>query len=252
MYTAIQLASTLNKKYLPGAQAFLRSLVKYNKINYLYNFFIFEEISDTEKRSLKLIYPYINFININQKDFSYYNTCDKFRTWNFNCYNRFEIFTLECEKIVFFDLDMIVMSKLDEVFEFQGDFGAVNIQSFGRLDHPTEKIFDGGLMVISKKFLNNKTKEQLINISKLKKWTSDEPVLNLFFEKHLTFLRKRYNILSYEYGQYKDDCSILQYVGEKKPWTGDTIQENFDDYIIKKCKITELTKMQRMFNVYAS
>ena len=252
MHTDIQLVSTLNKKYLPGARAFLRSLTKHNKINYLYNFFIFDEISNSDKESLEFIYPHINFIEINKQDYSYYNTNDVFRNWGFNCFNRFEIFTLNCKKLIFFDLDMIVLGSLDELFTSDVRFGSVEIESFGRLDHPTKRMFDGGLMIISEEFLTNKTKDRLIEISKFKKWSSDEPVLNLYFEDSVTFLPKKYNILSYEYGKHKNNCSILQYVGSKKPWFGDTIQDIFDEYIIKKCKVTEHAKMQRVFNSYAN
>jgi len=252
MYTEVQLASTLNKQYLPGARAFLRSLVKHNKINYLYNFFIFEDITNIDKESLKLIYPHINFIEINKEEYAYYNTNDIFRNWGFNCFNRFEIFTLQCKKLIFFDLDMIVLHSLEELFASDVRFGSVEIESFGRLDHPTRRMFDGGLMVISEEFLTHKTKDKLIEISKLKQWSSDEPVLNLFFEDVITFLPKKYNILSYEYGKHRNNCSMLQYVGAKKPWAGNAIQDVFDEYVIKKCKVTELTKMQRIFNTYAS
>ena len=252
MYTDIQLVSTLNKKYLPGARAFLRSLVKHNKINYLYNFFIFEEISSSDKESLQCIYPSVNFIEIDTEDYSYYNTNDVFRNWGFNCFNRFEIFTLKCKKLIFFDLDMIVLDSLEDIFTSDVRFGSVEIEPFGRLDHPTKRMFDGGLMVISEEFLTHKTKNKLIEISKLKKWSSDEPVLNLFFENDVTFLPKKYNILSYEYNKHKNNCSVLQYVGTKKPWAGKTIESNFDIYVIKRNKITDLMKIQHIFNQYAN
>ena len=44
--TSTQLVSTINKKYIPGAIAFLKSLKKYNDINLLYNFYLFEELSN--------------------------------------------------------------------------------------------------------------------------------------------------------------------------------------------------------------
>ena len=87
---------------------------------------------------------------------------------------------------------MIVLDTLQELFASDVRFGSVEIEPFGRLDHPTRRMFDGGLMVISEEFLTHKTKDKLIEISKLKQWSSDEPVLNLFFEDAITFLPKKY------------------------------------------------------------
>lgn len=253
MSTDIQFASTLNNKYYDGAKALLVSLKRHNPcISLLYNFLVFDNIDNNKKEDLKKIYSNINFIQIPEQDYNYYNTSDEWRNWEFNCYNRFEIFNIKCEKLIFLDLDMIIMQNIEELLAFKGAFGSVLINEKNRLDHPSKNVFDGGLMIIDSKFLNKTTKEDLIKISKSKKWTSDEPVLNLYFEQYLEILPKKYNILSYEYEQYKNDCAILQYVGAKKPWMGKEVCESFDEYIIKNNKPTTLKKMQRLFYEYCN
>ena len=248
--TDTQFASTLNKKYLPGARAFLKSLIEKNSFNYLYNFFVFDEIDQNERNSLENVYPNINFIDIDKSLYNYYNTCDTFRNWGINCYNRFDIFTLKCEKVIFFDVDIIVLDSINEISDFNGEFGAIEAPNYSRLDHTTSKFFDGGVMIISKKFLSEKTRDTLIDISKQKKWSSDEPVLNAFFENSVTYLPNKYNVLTFDYPNHRNNTSILQYVGHKKPWYGDSIDSNYDDFIKKSVKVTDLIKFQNLFNKY--
>lgn len=251
MHDSIQFASTINSKYVKGACNFLRSLIKFNPdIKFKYNFLQFEELNNSDIESIKKIYPYSSFQRVVSEDYNYYNTESRFRTWEYNCFNRFDIFTIKAKKIIFFDLDMIVNKPLNYVFDTNFDFASVMVEEKNRIDHPSKKIFDGGLMVISEKFLSQKTKDELIKISKIKKWSSDEPVLNQYFENKIQFLPKEYNVLSYEYSKYKNNFAILQYVGSKKPWFGDKIEECYDEYIIKNNKINDLIKMKTIFNNY--
>jgi len=247
----MQFASTINKKYLPGAKVFLKSLITHNKnLNNTYNMLMFDDLNAEDKCCLTNVYKNTNFISIQNTDYNYYNTSDEFRTWGFNCFNRFDIFTIKAKKLIFFDLDMVINQPLDYIFNINVDFASVLVNEKNRIDHPTKEFFDGGLMIISEKYLNKKTKDKLIEISKTKKWSSDEPVLNLFFENKVYFLPKSFNVLSYEFFEHKNDYHILQYVGANKPWMGNTIEECFDPHIIKNNTIVDLKKMLRIFKNY--
>ena len=63
-------------------------------------------------------------------------------------------------------------------------------------------------MIISKKFLNIETRNKLIELSKTKEWTSDEPVLNTYF-RNLTFIPKKFNVLTSEYNDYTLKVNIV-------------------------------------------
>lgn len=243
-----QFASTINKKYMPGAIKFLKSLKLHNPhYNYLYNFFIIDNSLDKDdKTSISSIYRNVKFIDILSDDYKYNSLSNKWRDWGYNCFNRFDIFLLECDKVIFFDLDMLCFNNLDYLISIDCDFGAVQAPEEQRLDHPNEKYFDGGLMVISKKFLNKETKQSLIEISKQKYWTSDEPVLNSFFN-NITWLPKKYNVLTSEYSKAKD-ISILQYVGHKKPWNSKNLTENFDKFIFSTQGGINVIKLQYLYN----
>lgn len=244
----IQFASTINKKYVPGAIKFLKSLLKHNPhYNYLYNFFIIDDSLDEEdKNKIIAVYKNINFLPIRNLDYEYNSLSNKWRDWGFNCYNRFDIFLLNCDKLIFFDLDMLVFSNLDELINTNCDFGSVQAPEEFILDHPNKKYFDGGLMIISKKYLNNKTRQSLIEISKERKWTSDEPVLNTFF-KDVYWLPKKYNVLTSEFNKFKD-IAILQYVGHKKPWYSKKLIENFDEFIFLTQGGLNVAKLQSIYN----
>jgi len=246
----IQFASTINKKYVPGAIKFLKSLKKYNPdYNFLYNFFVIDDSLDTSDRALlKQFYNNINFINIKNLDYEYDSLSKQWRDWGYNCFNRFDIFLLECDKLIFFDLDMLVFSCLDDLIKEDCDFGSVQAPEQYILDHPNEKYFDGGLMVISKKYLNKSTRQSLIEISKQKKWTSDEPVLNTYFN-NIHWLPKKYNVLTSEFNNFKlENIAILQYVGSNKPWNSKKLIENFDDFIFKTQGGLSVVKLQNIFN----
>jgi len=248
MLVDIQFASTINKKYVPGAIKFLKSLKLHNpNYNYLYNFFIIDNsLDDEDKKSISSVYKNVKFKNIIKNDYEYDSLSKKWRDWGYNCFNRFDIFLVECDKLIFFDLDMICFTNLDEVITANCDFGAVQAPLEYKLDHPDKKYFDGGLMVISKKYLNEKTKQSLIDISKQKYWTSDEPVLNTFFN-NITWLPKKYNVLTSEYNRHRD-ISILQYVGSKKPWNSKKLIENFDEFIFLTQGGLNVIKLQGLFN----
>jgi hypothetical protein len=246
----IQFASTINKKYVPGAIKFLKSLKLHNpNYNYRYNFFIIDNsLSQEDKDNLTQIYNNIVFRDILKSDYEYDSLSKEWRNWEYNCFNRFDIFLLECDRLIFFDLDMIVFTSLDEVINCECDFGAVKGPRKNIIDHPVADYFEGGLMVISKKYLNYNTRQELINLSKQKKWTSDEPVLNAYFT-NVTYIPKKYNVLTSEYSDYEfTPISILQYVGTKKPWYTKNLKDNFDEFIITSQGILRTKKLQNLYD----
>ena len=88
---------------------------------------------------------------------------------------------------------MLVLKDISELLNTDVDFGAVAVLPIlgSVMDHPGSYdksiiTFDGGLMVISNRYLNEKTKRDLIEIAFQKKWSSDEPILNVFFTNDKT------------------------------------------------------------------
>lgn len=246
----LQFASTINKDYVFGAIKFLKSLKQFNpNCDFLYNFLVIDNaLSEAEKTSIKAVYDNCKFIDIRNEDYLYDNLSCEWRHWKHNCFNRFDMFLINCDKLIFFDLDFVCIGSLDELINIDCEFGAVKGLKENKIDHLNEDYFRAGLMVISKKYLNAQTRHDLIELSKKSLWSSDEPVLNAYFT-NFTPLPWKYNVLTSEYNDHAHaDIALLHYVGSKKPWFSSNLRENFDDYILKKQGIATLYKLQTLFN----
>jgi lipopolysaccharide biosynthesis glycosyltransferase len=108
-------------------------------------------------------------------------------------------------------------------------------------------------MIIGKKYLCKNTVEDLIKIAKQKKWTSDEPILNVFFDNtKTTFLPKKYNTLTTEItNDNLKDSLIIQYVGVKKPWLGKTLEDRHDTFNLQRLNSRTLAiKVDMLYQLY--
>ena len=204
------------------------------------------------------MYSKFIFKNIKNDDYKDCNYSNKWRTWNINCANRFEIFTTQgYDKVVFFDADMIVMDNIDYLFEIDVEFGGCEIVRDSEIDHPSKfdrtlRSFNGGLMVISKKYLNSETKNNLIKVAEQKPWSSDEPILNTYFDNtRVTFLPKCYNLLVPEVtAENFSTAKIIHYLSEKKVWYQGCIEDRYDEFIIKKLNnFSLLIKIDNLFRL---
>lgn len=256
----IACCSTLNDLYFDGFLTFFYSLKTHNpSFNLPYYIFSWGELSEYNIAKLKRIYSNFIFKDIDNTKYDKVEYSDKWRTWNINCINRFEIFTLtDYDKIVFLDADMLVLGDISYLFTVDVDFGACEIVKGSEMDHPgkfdkTLKSFDGGLMVISEKYLNRETQNALIDIALQKKWTSDEPILNAYFDNQkTTFLSKDYNLLTPEINEDNfKTAKIIQFVGEKKPWFNGQISDRYDRFTCRNMNNTSLLiKIDNLFSRY--
>jgi lipopolysaccharide biosynthesis glycosyltransferase len=234
----IACCTTLNDTYFKGFITFFHSVLKHNpNFNYPYVILTWGQLSEDNIKLLHSIYPNFIIKQIVNEDYADCQYSTVWRTWTINCNNRFDVFTLdEYDKIVFLDADMLCLGDISYLFECDVRFGACLTQS--EIDHPAKynkslKSFNGGLMVISRDYLNLKTKRELIDISLQKKWSSDEPILNMYFDNtKTTFLPKEYNTLSSEINlDNLATAKIIHFVGHKKPWDGDSYRERYDEFV---------------------
>lgn len=252
--------STLNDFYFDGFLTFFHSLLIHNPtFNYPYYIFNWGELSEKNIDILKAVYKGFIFKDINNKDYEGCVYSDAWREWKINCINRFDIFTLsDYDRIVFFDADMLVLKDITDLFDIDVRFGACEIVDGSEIDHPGKfqkgvRSFDGGLMIISREFLNQTTKKSLIDIAFQKKWTSDEPILNVFFNNDITtFLPKIYNTLTPDLTPSTlSNAKIIQFVGTKKPWFRGSICDRYDDFAIGRISnLPLLLKVEKLYNSY--
>lgn len=232
--------STLTKDYVPGFIVLLKSILK-NNPGICLPYIIFNEGNLDEKdiKTIKQIYSNITVCDINKKRYKNLKFSGM-RQWRINPGNRFEIFTIKnFEKIIFLDVDMICRGSIQELLDFNLDFGACH--------HPMikEEIphigfndgFNCGVMLINKKFLNKKFLLNAYNTAKKYSWLGNQATFNIIFKKHLTLLPQKYFITTSFLSKEKLNSAIfLHFVGNKKPWFNKNfeLKENYDDFVLNE------------------
>lgn len=228
----LSLVSTLTPDFVPGFKVLLRSLLTYNPITFDYIVFEVFPLTADDKADLLSIYPYLKFRSIQTADYNYNSIDTKWRVWGYNIFNRFDMFLLsEYDRIIFLDVDLVVRKSLQELFDTDVCFAACEMTKGTSIDHRVPRPFDGGVMVISQKFLTPQVRSDLISLSKLQDWSSDEPVLNQYFEKEVTYLDKQFNTLTTELTiPVFKRSAIIHFVGHCKPWHA----KKFDPFVLQK------------------
>lgn len=238
---------TLNSEYLPGAIAFFKSLLYHNKFNLPFLIYTWDNSDFTV---LKNIYNNISFVKVQStiKD----NVHNKFRKWKYDVFIKLELFNLsEYDKVYFFDFDLIVNNNIEELFNVECNFGAVKAPTCSyRYLYNVENYFDAGVLIVGKKYLNNKTYLELIELSQTNIWAGNEPLLNEYFFNKTTFLNKKYNTLTVDDISNLNEVSILQYVGAQKPWNEGELTKKYTPMALRNNNIISIHKAQALFNSY--
>jgi lipopolysaccharide biosynthesis glycosyltransferase len=228
----IAFTTTLDDTYFDGFIYTFASILKSSN-NFNYDLIIFEwnNLSEKNKEKIKSFYPNVIFKKVEEHHYVNHNFDTQYRVWNYNCNYRFDIFTLEYDKVVYFDCDMLFEIPVSELLAYDVDFGACQMPN-KKSDNQVIglKIFNAGLMVIGKKYLNIETRNELIRIANIKpsrhrNWTGNQPILNRFFLEKITWLPNKFNIIS------EDFCIDMfleknnyHFVGKLKPWNLDPNQ----------------------------
>jgi len=236
----IAFVTTLSDDFFPGAITTVKSLL-HNNPHFKYPIVIFEwkNLSDKNKKILRSIYKNIIFKSVRTEDYSSFESGEN-RNWNYNFNYRYDIFLLEeYDKIIFFDCDIIFNLDISKLIKIKCAFGAVARPKGINAQIGMRQGFNAGLMIISKKFLNNQTRDDLISISKhsavydkhinKRLWIGNEPILNNYFKK-FTKIPQKYNFCIDE---IKPRLNLQKYnihfIGSRKPW-----HNSIDRYVTNK------------------
>ena len=155
-----------------------------------------------------------------------------------NTFDKLSVFNLtEYEKIVYLDLDLLILENIDELFDYDG-------LSMAK-DHPFSELFNSGVMVIEPNKndydgLIKNMKEKMKN----KDHTSDQNIINEYFNGNINILPQAYNLLRRVYGDVKrnvyavkewddgiEDKKILHYIINPKPFKIDAPYEEKYSYL---------------------
>jgi lipopolysaccharide biosynthesis glycosyltransferase len=245
----IALATVLNDSYLAGYLLTVNSMIR-NSPNFDYDIIILDwgELSDDSKNVIKKLYSKVFFKKVDKKLYENHTFDEIHRKWTYNCNYRFDVFTLtDYDKVIFFDCDIIFQNDINELLILNYDFAACPLDRDRVKQTDSEFCFDAGLMVIGKKFLNERVRDELVEEGnkpppvidgfKAEGWLSDEPILNNYFKNYVFLLPKKYNTVASEITDetYKDQLNI-QYTGDKKPWNSDILEERLSRFTIEQIK----------------
>jgi lipopolysaccharide biosynthesis glycosyltransferase len=237
------LVTVLNDSYILGALTTFYSVLKHTS-NFNSDIIILDwgELNDTNKQKLKNLYNKVIFKPL---DIPFYEKCeyDTFdRKWTYNCNYRFDIFCLEeYDKVIFIDSDFLNLTSIEPLFNLKEDFSVVKGITEYVPQYKGTGCFDAGLMVVGKRYLKSRVRDELIKLSlspapPLKTgstlWASDEPILNTYFEKmDKNFISQQYNfltsLLTKETDIYNNN---FQFNGPLKPWMSTRLEDCFNEF----------------------
>lgn len=241
------IVTVLNDEYIVGALTTIYSFLK-NTPNFNSDIIILEwgDLSNVNKTKIKKLYNKTFFKQINKE---LYKKCEydtQYRIWTYNCNYRFEIFCLnEYDTVVFMDSDFLNLTSIAPLFNSNINFGIVKTEAEYVPQYTGKNCFDAGLMVVGKKYLKDSTRDDLIQLSlspapsiinSKQLWASDEPILNVFFEKKKkTILPQQYNFLTSLLDKDTDiHNNNFQFNGPLKPWMSNKLEDCFNSFTIKK------------------
>jgi len=231
----------LSKDYLLGAQAFLKSLiVNTPSLNLPFIILIWEDFNFS---CLMDIYPNIIFKKIDSKLYENSKCVSQHRVWKYNVFCRLEMFKLyNYDYLFYFDFDMLVLKNIESIFKLKYDFAAASAAD-------NSKWFNGGFFIVGNKYLNKKTFNELLTLSKSRNWEGNEALLNSFFFKKVHFMEGQYNTLTIDAFNIQN-TSILHYVGEKKPWHKGTLTDRYPFSCFQTNSPIALIKALKLFEYY--
>lgn len=241
----IAFTTVLDDKYLPGFLVTMNSILRRNK-NFNYDVIVLDwgELSEESKKVMKSLYSNLYFREVDKDLYRTHVYDETHRVWTYNCNYRFDIFTFtEYDRVVFFDCDMIFQSPIDELLNWDVDFGACAAQKNGVSQINREIGFDGGLMSVGKKYLNLETRDALLDIATqpapddvyihTNLWVSDEPILNTHFLDKMVWLPEKFNFLIAKLDRKTiEEANNLQFAGHNKPWYGTTTADRFSKHAV--------------------
>ena len=210
----------LDDNFVIGYEAFIKSFL-HNNSWFDYDFVILDVgLSDNSRDVICSYYDKIKFIKPNKgnyRDVNFNKTHEKLR----NTYYTLDVFNqTDYDRIVFIDMDTVVLDDISELFQFEGGFGAVKSYN-AKFDELNDSI-NSGVFVVNKQYINERTYYDLIRVARPGYSMPDQKTINKFFRGKMEFFNKSYNVEkrmlhTKKYKHILDKIKILHFVSSK-PW----------------------------------
>lgn len=172
------------------------------------------------------------------------------RDWEVNPFYRFEIFGLsQYNKILYLDIDIVILGDLNDIFKIEGDFCAVELAKVTNLAYVPfgQRGFNAGVMLIGKKYLTKDVQLDLINLSKNGVYNGNQKPLNFYFSGKVNFLDYKFNLTTDLLSQeHIEQAKIIHYIGQQKPWCHSGL-DGFCEYVKR---ISGEYLLIKVYNIY--
>lgn len=251
------IVSIINSEYVIAFKVFLQSLLKHNRdLNIDYVVFFDESLSLADLNCFYKIYEKLIFIPIKNNDYINFNFESK-RNWSLNPACRLEIFKLNYDKVIYFDVDAVCLKPINEILNLNVSFAGVlhELHDINQIKtqfrFKPDVGFNGGFLIIKKEFLNenyfNKIKE-VINSSL---WYGNQGPLNVVFKDVVTLLDNKY-FLPTTHANLRNlkDAFFIHFLGEKKPWFNGNVYNKYSMQVLKSLDFPTVFKIQEIYDSY--
>jgi lipopolysaccharide biosynthesis glycosyltransferase len=221
MKDKVCLVSMVDDNFMMCFIAFIKSLIWSNP-KLKRRFILFDVgLSEENKKICLDYYPTIEFRDPLKENYSKVNfekTVDCLK----NTFYKLDAFTLfDMEKVVFLDLDMLILNDISALFNIEQKYGLAGIKAYSKGNDRLRNDINTGVFVINKKFLNRRIYDSLIECAITGHSMPDQRVINKTLHNQILFLDKRYNCEKRMYfsnrylGKLMRDCSVLHFVSQK-------------------------------------
>jgi lipopolysaccharide biosynthesis glycosyltransferase len=231
--------------FMVGFEVFMKSLLKTNPWFDLPFRLIDVGLNKKNKEKCLEIYSNIEFVKPKKENYKKISF-EKTHEILWNTYYKLDIFSYDdVDRLVFLDLDMIVLEDIKKLFEFTVTIGGCKGYSQG--NDSLRKDMNTGCIVLNKPVLNNSIYKNILDYTAKAGGFSmpDQKAIGQFFKNKIAFIPKEFdcekrlwkgdkfklffndkNELMYKEGKKISKCKILHYVSEK-PWQEKKDKINF-------------------------
>lgn len=216
----IALVSMMDDNFIPGFVGFYESVNQNSPAILQYEWvFIDVGISVQNKELMKMYKPDIKFVfpkKENYKKINFKKTSPKLQ----NTYYKLDIIGMtEYDRIVFIDMDVLVLGDISYLFQIDDPIAGVSCYSAGGDQLRSE--INTGVVVINKPFINEEYYKNILRLSQQGFSMPDQKAINKFFRGKIKILPKEYNmekrIINSKRWNWRE-AKILHFVS-RKPWS---------------------------------
>lgn len=236
----INVCISSDDKYSKYAGVLIASILHNAKSEDYLNFYILDNEITQENQTLvnslkKIKDCSINFIKVDENDFSEYKKVKTHDYITINTYYRLKLATIlpEVDKIIYLDCDMVVNCSLEELFNFDLKDncagGALDI-AYRRMNRKTKLPFNNryinaGMLLLDLKKIRENGMEEKFSTYAVEHaheiFCGDQEIINVVLMNNISAIPPKWNVQVSNFSNrsnYTKHPCIIHYVSYQKPW----------------------------------